>query len=1803
MHGHQAHRSATASASTKFDSTGRAPRTDANFTPRHLRPSRGEACGRARSSRVHAFAAPDPGNAVRRPPPSGNSPSARPETDGRKGLFRRIGSLLRVLLAALLLLLTLAPPQASFAQTAGTVPSAPRNLEAAPGDARVALSWEEPSTGGDAITGYEVRHAEGASVPAETAWRSAGTGLTATVAGLANGTAYAFEVRALIGQTASPAARTQSTPATVPGAPQNLRARGSHARVDIIWRAPANTGGSDLVRYDVRYAEGTSVPRDAEWYEAGLQGAYYFTGLEIGTIHTFEVRAVNGVGAGPIERIQATPSLQPSQPRDLTATPGNGQITLTWRKPLTGGDAITRYEYRHAEGASVPTETAWQSAGADPTATVGDLTNDTAYTFEVRALIGQTAGFAERIQATPGTVPGALQSLKALPGNSSVILLWRSPANDGGFNIEHIQYRYAAGDAVPDDTVWIDSDASPILVQNLTNGTAYAFEMRAVNSRGAGPVTQVPSTPGASPTAPRNLAVTPGGRQVTLSWIAPANNGGHAVTRYEYRHAAGASVPAETAWRSAGTNLSATVENLVIGTAYTFEVRAVSEFADGVSATIAATPEGRMALSVSAVDARVTKGDDVRFTLRRSGSTANSVQVHVDLSGHRKIMGAESRRLAQSSNTGGDVSVTLGPGETETTLTFDTEADRVNEGNGEIAVSILDSPQYVIAGAGTAATLVEDDDIPEVSLRWISPAMTLRNNVWTGSMVEGQDIEFEVVCSGNTLAPGIHTHRMPLRIQENLNHPRQPHYNIDWTLRYPCAGEAAPLKHSAMRGSRYRYVGPANGQITVDLFQQVLRLDDLPGDPAGTSSLCYLDETGGSPEEFRFCPRITLGAARSARIEVLNRNPTVVVEALQERVNEGEPASFRLTRIWTSDWLSQDALLGASATTVDYTTSATGDYVASLPSGTKTFERSWNEIIVVVPTANDDVAGPDGMVTFELLPGTDETQASNFGGHYEVYDQLDGITPPGKSSRTATVRILNDDEGRGIVLSALTGRVPEGLTWTYTVALRSQPTGPVTVTPSVTGSPDVTVSPATLTFTAEDWNQARTVTVSAADDDDAVNDTATVDHAVSGADYGSVTAPGVTVTVEEDDGREIALSAPRNLSATPGDEQVALTWDPPQNDGGSNLVRYEVRHAAGGSVPADTAWTGVGLDRTHDVSGLTNGTLYTFQVRAVNGQGAGPAAQVQSRPAGVPSTPRKPSVPPDDNEAALPGAVRSLVATPGDSRVGLAWRVPLTDGGSDLVRYEVRHAAGGSVPADTAWTGVGLDRTHDVSGLTNGTLYTFQVRAVNGANPGNGPAASTTATPRAKADPEVARAVTGWLARFGRTVAEQALEAVQSRMSARPKPGVEARLAGQPIGGAASSRKEDRIDPGLQLADSRTVTARELTIGSSFDLSVATEDKGIVSVWGRGGIARLAGRDGDLSLDGEVSSGMLGTDWTHERWTTGLLVSHSVGDGGYRSKGSGAVSSSLTGLFPWARHTLNERISAWGVAGYGRGSFMLAPDGEQSIETDLNLWMAASGLRGVLFEAGEDGPTLTAKTDAMFVRMTADAVAGSDGDPAAVQARATRLRLGLEGSRPFPLENGAALTPSIEIGLRRDGGDAETGFGADLGAGLAWVDPKTRLRVELRGRGLLTHEARDFRNLGLEGSLAWDPRPGSDRGPRLSLTQSVGASSRGGADALLERPVLEGLVADDDGDELERRRLETRFTYGFSALGDRFTSTPGIGIGLSDAGNSYSLGWHLTRAARDSRALELSVEARRRDGVGEGATPEHEVRFGVRARY
>ena len=488
-----------------------------------------------------------------------------------------------------------------------------------------------------------------------------------------------------------------------------------------------------------------------------------------------------------------------------------------------------------------------------------------------------------------------------------------------------------------------------------------------------------------------------------------------------------------------------------------------------------------------------------------------------------------------------------------------------------------------------------------------------------------------------------------------------------------------------------------------------------------------------------------------------------------------------------------------------------------------------------------------------------------------------------------------------------------------------------------------------------------------------------------------------------------------------------------------------------------------------------------------------------------------------------------------------------------------------------------------------------------------------------------------WLARFGRTAAEQALHGIAGRLEASRAPAVEGRLAGQSLApaGAADRRfrdgaNGDRHDPfghGLSDGTSRTMTAREAFPGSSFSLTGETDGAGgTLAFWGRAAHATFDGTDKDLSLDGEVITGLLGMDYARGRWTLGLALAQSAGEGGYSlaegdsgggpgsASGAGKVESSLAAAVPWAAWRASRRLTLWGAAGHGAGEMMLTPEDETAKKTDIDWSMAAAGARGALVEPASDGPgsgsgagpTLDLVSDALWTRTASEKAANL----APASARTTRLRLGLEAGWRVALEGGGAVVPKLSAGARQDGGDAETGFGVELGGGIAWTDPALGLKLDVEGRTLLAHEADGLKDRGFSAGLAFDPDPATQRGPSLTLRQDWGGQANGGLDALFAPDPLE----DRSGSE-EKSRWTVEGAWGFPAFGNRFTGSPHAAVGLATRTRDYTVGWRLTPAAAPSAgaaqaaAPDLSFGLRATRGESDTAAREHRVGIEVRARW
>ena len=380
-----------------------------------------------------------------------------------------------------------------------------------------------------------------------------------------------------------------------------------------------------------------------------------------------------------------------------------------------------------------------------------------------------------------------------------------------------------------------------------------------------------------------------------------------------------------------------------------------------------------------------------------------------------------------------------------------------------------------------------------------------------------------------------------------------------------------------------------------------------------------------------------------------------------------------------------------------------------------------------------------------------------------------------------------------------------------------------------------------------------------------------------------------------------------------------------------------------------------------------------------------------------------------------------------------------------------------------------------------------------------------------------------------------------------------------------------------------------LQTGSAFVMNRETRRGGILSFWSRGARSQFYGREGEISLDGRVRTAMAGADYQTGPLVAGLSLSHSRGRGGYEGVDIGEVTSSVTGLYPWLGYQATDRISLWGVSGYGKGALRLTPGAGAALQSGLSMAMAAGGMRGKLADSVVGGFGLALKAEALWVGTGIKGVDGPEGRLAATEAAVSRFRTGLEASRGYSFQRGLSLKPSLEVGLRRDGGDAETGAGVDLGGGLIVSDTLTGLSADVRVRMLLAHQDEGFRERGMSVSFSYNPTPQTPLGFMAKLTPSWGGQASSGAQALWGQETMAGMA---QGGVASGSRLQAELGYGLP-VGGRLVGTPRFGIGTSEHGRDYRLGYGMTVAERGAMSFELGVDAHRREspaqvGAGHG---------------
>ena len=1815
--------------------------------------------------------------------------------------------------------------------TVEVTPLPPRvpGLLAIAGNREVTLDWTP--VGGGPVTKYQYRQSDDGGTNWG-AWTDAsGTATTHTVTGLTAGTEYTFQVRLV--SASLPGVASASVTAT-PVSPIKLTGTAGAQHVLLRW-----TASDTFTRFQYTFNNAGSARNFGTWTSAGdslgisvFADTTSLTGRQFGIPILYKVRGQRADNSWvESNTVEVTPL--PPRVGGLTATGGTGEATLSW---IAATGPVTGYQYRQRSGGGSNWGDWTDASGTTPKHTVTGLTASTAYTFQVRIVAGTVQGAPSNAKTVTTKPPDhgvtvSRSTLTVTEGSSATytvvldteptaavtVTVAKTAGGDPHLTASPSALTFTTGNwntaqtvtvSAADDVDGIDGEATfTHSASGADYGSVVIDSVTATESDNDGPGVTV--NPEALPVAEGSTASytvvldTQPSADVTVSLSASGDSDLTVSTT---------ALTFTTAdWNTAQTVTVSAAEDddAAPGTA-TITHAAASTDGDynGIAITIAsvkATEDDNdtVGVTVTPKTLSVTEESTAAYTVVLDTLPTGTVTVMV------------------AKTAGGDPHLTTSPAAlTFTTANWDTaqtvtvsaaDDDDPNHGTATIDHTASGAGEYAGVTIASVIATEADDDTPGVKLS--TTALTV---------AEGSSANYTVAL--NTLPPGNVTVTLSRTGDSDLTvSPTKLTFTTDnWSTAQTATVSAAEDDDAAdgeatirNRASGSGYSGLTatltateddNDTAGVTVSDSTLTVNEngsakytvvLNTRPTGTVRVAVAKQSGGDPSLTRSPTSLTFTVSNWSTPK------TVTVRAANDVDSTNDTATFTHTASSSADSdyagiaiasveateadddtpgvrVSRTALTvseGRSETyTVALNTLPTGSVTVTVqPSGDSdddltaaptslTFTTTdWNRAQTVTVSAADDGDAEDGTATFTNTPsGAD-------------YASVTGVIV------TATE---DDNDEAGVTVTPKTLRVSEGSSATYTVVLQTVPTAAVTVavTKRSGGDDDLTVAPASLTFTTGNWNTAQTVTVSAAEDTDTANGAATIMHTATStdSDYNDITID--SVRAREADNDAAANAAPTFTSGatfTVAENETAVgTVVATDSDAGDRITGYAL---TGGADRAQFSITSAGaltFDTAPDYESPADAdtdNVYVVVVEATSG--ASGRARTATRTLTVTVTDVEvPSAPP---APAVSGETADSVT--------VSWTAPANPG-SAITDYDVQYRAGTSGAwTDAGHSGTGLTVT--LTGLTAGTRYQVQVRASNAEGPGAWSAAATGTTTAANAAPTftsgamfsvaentttvgtvVARdadeedSITGYAltggadrARFTITSAgaltftsapdyESPTDADTDNayvvvVEATSGAGERARTATQTVTVAVTNVDEaaveriERVAETVQPEVSRAMVSETLEVvtqrierprdgqaqaslggrssfsellqsheaalngeveldwrrvlgTSSFSLPLSETDQpgagGGLEVWGRGAWRSLSGGSaGELTWKGEMLSAHLGADWRlRPELLAGVALSWHEGDVDYvdgTTRVEGTLRNRMTSVHPYLGWFPSEGSSLWMSAGYGRGTVVVEEaevEGRHSGDSEMRMVGAGGRVRVLSSEGWLGGGTssLDVKGEGWVARTE---ISGNGGMLADDTVDARRVRLALEGAHERRLASGSVLTPVLELGVRHDGGDGETGVGVEIGGGLRYADAVAGLSSEVRVRGLAAHQGA-LDEWGVSGTVRYAPGA-SGRGVSFSVSSSLGAPGSG-----TERLWEQGLgddplaVVEDDTATPSALRLESELGYGFPAMGGAGVLTPYGGFTFSgEDTRRYRLGVRLER----SPALSLELKSER----------------------
>jgi len=473
-------------------------------------------------------------------------------------------------------------------------PGVPTGVTATIGNGSATVSLTPPTnTGGPAITSYTMTASPGGATCTVNA-----PATSCSISPLDNGTAYTFSATAFNGVARSDTSTASAsvTPATTPGAPTITSATSSSSgSTTVNFSAPASNGGSAITGYTI-----TSDPGGFTCTAAANATSCAVSGLTDGVAYTFTAVATNAIGNSSSSGASSsvTSAGAPGAPTSVTATVGNGSATVTVSGASANGSAITSYTVQayDATGTAIAGKTCTITSPATSCAVSG-LTNGSEYSFKATATNGVSTSVESSASATvtPAGVPSAPTGVSVTSGTGKVTVAWTAPAANGSPITSYTVQAYnETGTAVSGASCTISAPSTTCdVTTNLVAGTAYTFKVTATNAAGTGSASSASSSAAinAAPSAPRNVTATASNGAATVSWDAPLDERGSAVTGYTVTAYTSGNIVAGSCTATAPTE-TCSVTGLTNGDLYTFKVTATNGIGTSVqsSASTAVKP-------------------------------------------------------------------------------------------------------------------------------------------------------------------------------------------------------------------------------------------------------------------------------------------------------------------------------------------------------------------------------------------------------------------------------------------------------------------------------------------------------------------------------------------------------------------------------------------------------------------------------------------------------------------------------------------------------------------------------------------------------------------------------------------------------------------------------------------------------------------------------------------------------------------------------------------------------------------------------------------------------------------------------------------------------------------------------------------------------------------------------------------------------------------------------------------------------------------------------------------------------------